>query len=589
MGFAGELSTIGLPEVFQNVAFNRLTGILTVREQGREAAVFVEDGVVRAVRGERPFDYVELAIGCDAAPAKAVRAAAKRQRRRRALRDVLRADDRFDEARYDAAIHAAVQEEMVLLFGWKYASFVFEEVRPEEGTFDRDQLTAAISLDPTAIAMEAARRVDEWETISNQIHSERDIFLPVGDIATNEDDPVLHEVLGLLDGTHDLAGIIERLPYGRFHVLRTVATLSERGVVARASSEQLIELSGVAEEEGDVERSVRYLEAALEMDRANFDAGRELVRLYERGGRRNDAARQLKRLARAQEQEGDVDGSLQSYERAAELAPYETDALERITNIHDERGDVGAFMRAGLRLAETLSSNGLLEEALEAYHRLLAQDEESVVLREALATVYIKLHEPKKAARELLVLARATWDRGDAPRALHYYRNVLAVDRACVEAERRIEEIEEQRRTERRRRRLHRIKVAVWSIVLSATAWQGVREWMAHSALHEAARASLSAIAIEGAEDSMVHAIGHYARIAEAYPWTQGAREAEQTARMLLLNELERIRTLVQDDPAAAGKALRRLARAQVPKGLRALRQDGHDRLLEAVNAAKAK
>ena len=50
MGFAGELTTIGLSEVFQNVAFNRLTGVLTVTERGRRAAVYLDDGMIRAFK-----------------------------------------------------------------------------------------------------------------------------------------------------------------------------------------------------------------------------------------------------------------------------------------------------------------------------------------------------------------------------------------------------------------------------------------------------------------------------------------------------------------------------------------------------------
>ena len=50
MGFAGELTTIGLSEVFQNVAFNRLTGVLTVSERDRRASVYLEDGTIRAFR-----------------------------------------------------------------------------------------------------------------------------------------------------------------------------------------------------------------------------------------------------------------------------------------------------------------------------------------------------------------------------------------------------------------------------------------------------------------------------------------------------------------------------------------------------------
>ena len=78
MGFAGELTTIGLSEVFQNVAFNRLTGVLTVTERGRRAAVYLDDGMIRAFRpdADRTLDYVAIAERHHVAASQAVRDAA---------------------------------------------------------------------------------------------------------------------------------------------------------------------------------------------------------------------------------------------------------------------------------------------------------------------------------------------------------------------------------------------------------------------------------------------------------------------------------------------------------------------------------
>ena len=62
MGFAGELATIGLAEVFQNLAFNKLTGTLLLEESSRAAHVHFEAGVIRMVsRGaDNPYDYAAI-------------------------------------------------------------------------------------------------------------------------------------------------------------------------------------------------------------------------------------------------------------------------------------------------------------------------------------------------------------------------------------------------------------------------------------------------------------------------------------------------------------------------------------------------
>ncbi len=580
MGFAGELTTIGLPEVFQNVAFNRLTGVLTVSERVRRASILFEEGVIKGVRTypEAGLDYVAIAQCSNAAPANVIAAAASKTRRRRTLRDVLAKGDNFEADRYDAAVSAAVREELILLFSWKHASFVFEEDRGREG-FEREQLDSEIHLDPQSIAMEAARRVDEWEAIAHRIESERDIFLPVQDVPPEESTPEIEEIIGLLDGTRDLASIIQDLPHGRFYVLSMVADLAERGYVDRATLAHLSDLAQKAEADGDLQRAVAHYEAALDMGSEDMDTRLELVRLYELCGRRNDAAREYKRLADYQERNGDLEGALDSYRSASALVPYETEALERIVDIHDARGDKDEFMSIGTQLAEVLTGNRLLEEALEVYLRLAAQDHENLGIRESVAATYIKLHEPKKAARELLDLANRSWDREDLDRALHYYRSVLAVDHECEEATARISEIDQRRARLRRKRHSRRLILAVATILAMVGAWQGGREWYASRALTQAARAALGGVVNRTTDDSLANAILLYSEVANNYPHTSGSREAETAVRTLLLEELDRLRVVVDRDAELAIKTLERLNVIHYPEAVEALWRDSYRRL----------
>jgi tetratricopeptide (TPR) repeat protein len=587
MGFAGELTTIGLSEVFQNVAFNRLTGVLTVSERDRKASVYLEDGTIRAVKpeGERPLDYVAIAERAHAASAETLRQAARRLRRR-TLKEALKAIATFDEDRFDAAVQAAIKEEIILLFSWREASFVFEEGHAQAGVFDREQVDCHVTLDPHVVIVEAARRVDEWDAIASQVRSETDIFLPAK--ALDEQAPAAwREVVSRLDGTRDVRRLIDELPYGRFEVLRHVAALSEQGLIVRAAPSQLCALARAAEEARDVDRAVRQLEAALAMDATCMEARKELIRLYERGGRRAEAAGEYKRLGRAQEAAQDPQGALESYAKATALVPYDVEALERIAAIH-EKGDPKEHMRSGLRLAEALSTQSLLDEALEVYKKLLASDQESVILRESLAATYIKLHESKLAARELLFLAQRSWDRRDFDRALHYYRNVLAVDRDCEEAKKRIEEIERTRHATRGRRRRRRVAFTALGLLLGFGLWQGTREWFAAEALHEASRAALGGLVNRDAEDAVADAIEAYSRVPHEFPWTVGSDRAAETVRGLLLDQLRSIRAEAMEDPNAAEKRLRRLTRVKWPEDVKRLWVEGRDRALQDIARARS-
>ena len=70
---------------------------------------------------------------------------------------------------------------------------------------------------------------------------------------------------------------------------------------------------------GEVNRALRHLEAALESEGGDLDIRRELVKLYEKSGHKNQAAREHKKLAFALTEMGDLDGALHAYERACQL------------------------------------------------------------------------------------------------------------------------------------------------------------------------------------------------------------------------------------------------------------------------------
>jgi len=372
---------------------------------------------------------------------------------------------------------------------------------------------------------------------------------------------------------------------GRFELLRRIARLKAMGLVVRADFEQLRTLSATAEENGEVTRAIGHLEAAVEMGCEDPGIALDLARLYQRGARPKDAAGQFTRGGREQERKGDMDGALESYEHAAALVPYETGALERIVEIHRDRGAKTELFDAGLRLAEALAANGRLEESLEIYHGLLASDEQNVRLRKAVAATYIKLHEPDRAAGELTLLADRAWQAEDYERALHYYRSVLAVKHDSPKAAQRVEVLERGELWERRKVRRKRTLLAVATLLLGLFVWQASREWSARRALHEAAHASLLEVGSKGADASLIDAIARYSEICEDYAFTRGARDAEDAARSLLMDEIHRIRYALPRDPEQAEALLRHLERVRLPEALQPLWRNARDPLLDELAA----
>ena len=175
MDLAGKLSTLGLAEVFQNIAFNNHTGTLLLKHGAKKAWIGFDSGRIRASKvADEKLDYLDIARRSELASEEVL---AKAAAGRRTLKSYLLAAGELDESTYDATIAAYVQEAILPLFGWTRASFAFEEGKIKERIFDKEQLGCAVDLDPQGVAMEAARRADEWEGMEPYVPGDEDVLV----------------------------------------------------------------------------------------------------------------------------------------------------------------------------------------------------------------------------------------------------------------------------------------------------------------------------------------------------------------------------------------------------------------------------
>jgi tetratricopeptide (TPR) repeat protein len=541
MDLAGKLTTLGLAEVFQNLAFSHHTGTLTLKLNDRKACIAFENGRIRASKVDgQEIDYVDVARRWELATEE-VLAKAAGSNRRRTLKAYLLGCGALDEARFDAAVADAASEAILPLFGWKAASFQFEEGTIKERLFDKEQLGAAIDLDPMAVAMEAARRHDEWETIQEYIPTEKEILVHTG-VRPDMDLPSGTErLLPLFDGTRHLGAVMAESRLKEFNLFKAVAGLVEMGVLVPATADRVRELATQARTAGKITLAAQRLEVALKLDPADLATRGELVLLHERAGRMYDAAKELVKTAGMQIERGDLDGALESFERASVLAPQDLDILERILRLHEQRGDQPRALRVGRRLAEALVQQKMYEDALPLYERLLKSNEGNTALQEAIAQVRLALNEPKKAAAHLIAVGDAAFERNDFRAARRAYQQVLEADARNAKAKERLQEIESgeaQARLDRRRRWK---RLLVYGVLAAGLVYLGVREWVAQDALDRVHNANVAALSRDNTERARADALKRYAEVEREYPFTHTASLAGETVHGLLLAEVARI------------------------------------------------
>jgi tetratricopeptide (TPR) repeat protein len=589
MDLAGKLSTLGLAEVFQNIAFNSHTGTLLLKHGSKKAWIAFDNGRIRAtkVAGEK-LDYLDIARRSELASEDVL---AKAAAGRRTLKSYLLAAGELDEPAYDSTIAAYVEETILPLFGWTRASFAFEEGKVKERIFDSEQLGCAVDLDPQGVAMEAARRADEWEGMEPYVPADEDVLVLNGGRPTGDLPPQAERLFPLLDGTRDLAAVIKEAPLKKFDVLKAVSILVEQGVLVPATADRGRELATQAAAAGKVTLAARRLEVALDLDPDDLETRRDLVRLFERAGRKFDAAREQTKLAAAQADRGDVDGALESYERAEVLSPGDLDVLEKILNLYEKRGDRVRAVRVGRRLAEALVVKELYEDALPLYERMLKENEQSVSLREALANCLVKLAEPKKAANQLLILARRAYDRNEFEVARKYYQRIVTLVPKHKESNERTKEIESgvaAARLARKRRRYYRL---AYVCVLALLGYQCLREFRGHKALHNAASMATQDLARDNGDRTRAVVLARYARLCSEHPLTHSGTLAGDSVRELLEAEIARMREWLSSVPLAkttidveyrlgrAEKMLNRIEALDLPGSVQPLWDDARDDL----------
>jgi tetratricopeptide (TPR) repeat protein len=362
-------------------------------------------------------------------------------------------------------------------------------------------------------------------------------------------------LLPLFDGTRTLASVMAESKLKEFNLFKAVAGLVGMGVLVPATAERVRELAAQARTAGKITLAAQRLEVALKLDPSDLATRAELVLLHERAGRMYDAARELVKTADMQIGRGDLDGALESYERATVLAPQDLDILERILRLHEQRGDKARALKIGRRLAEALVQQKMYEDALPLYERLLKSNEGNTALQEALAQVRLALKEPKKAAAHFLAVGDAAFERSDFKAARRAYKQVLQADDRNPRAKERLQDIESGEAQDRRDRRRRWRRLLAYGVVAAGLVYLGLREWHAQGALNTTHNATVTIFARDNGDRARADAMRAYAETARTYPYTHTAWLARETVDALLLAEIASIDGWLQQSTKATNTA----------------------------------
>jgi tetratricopeptide (TPR) repeat protein len=249
MAIRGSLAEAGLPDVLQLLALGQKTGCLSVARAGDFGSIFFERGrVVHASLVNRKDRLGEMLLRSGAVEAGDLRAALAEQTAdpSRRLGELLLRRGAVDARALERQTRLQVEEAVLELFTWAQGTFSFEpEVRV-------DLPVTPLSIDPSALLLEGARRADERARIATLVPGRDAVFGPAADAPRAADGALdlarIVEQLGareveltagearvvpLVDGRRDLAQLADAACVVEFEAMRALFVLADAGLVER--------------------------------------------------------------------------------------------------------------------------------------------------------------------------------------------------------------------------------------------------------------------------------------------------------------------------------------------------------------------
>ena len=195
MGIVGNLKTMELSELLQWLAQSRKSGILVLNGPLTEKRLVFEDGKIISVASTDPTEWLgHLLVSHGFIDEEALAVAMGMQEQNRMLLGkILVAIGALDNDSVAQMLRLKAEVSIFDLFTWTEAEFRFLD--GETADFEM----VPLSLDVTALVMEGARRLDEWNRIREAIPSLQAVPVAVAPLQADEEDRATKSILKTVD------------------------------------------------------------------------------------------------------------------------------------------------------------------------------------------------------------------------------------------------------------------------------------------------------------------------------------------------------------------------------------------------------
>ena len=456
MSFYGDLSSIAIGDLFQNLEGNRSTGTFTLKSSGGTVSIYFQDGAIAMLATDERAPLMDSLVRAGWVTPEQMKAVRTRRRgSRKSLIETLVSLKVVTEEQIRALAQTLLHEDLCDMIAAASGHFDFRQGKPPSRAFDPEERRLELRLTVGATLLEAARRSDHWALIRKVIPSDSVHFVAAAGVECPdhlENPELARALLEVLDGTRNVQEATALFHHQRFNAYVQLAQLVRERLVRGAEADDLIAIAtGTAE--SDPLRARQILTRGLEAEPQHLGLLTLEAELAERLKDNEGAAAALKMIAHlklASEHRGE---GRELLERARELCPSDTAIWERLLNLDLDDDMLDEALEKGMELVELYRAPGLHAKAREVLERLAKVAQDALELHLELARTLVDTGEARSAIAELSRFARRLVNQkryGDARKA---YEEMLSIEPGQEEAVRCIELIDTQTYTRRRLRR----------------------------------------------------------------------------------------------------------------------------------------
>ncbi|MBI4582530.1 MAG: DUF4388 domain-containing protein [Planctomycetes bacterium] len=474
MKFQGDIHSIPIADVAQNLAANRKSGVLTMRRGQEVRRILFRDGKILSYSDNTGFSIPRWIEEKGIVDSKVLEKALVRYKktRKKTLGEILDESEVIKKEEYLEYVHDLVKELLFETFTFRDGTFEFSEYIKDPNAFDREIIGAGIELPVGPVIMEAARRIDDWEAIRKCLPSENDIYqIPAAEkeslLKEYEEDEVTQAAVELLDGTRAIREVIAKIPASRFEACQAIAELVGKKRARPVDGMELLEQfpgDGTPEERA---RTLVRLKAALEREPGNRVLLQKVAELSLAEEKKDDAATYFKLLALAHLDGGDLEGAEEGLRQSIELNPKDIGAWQKLYDIIEQRDADSPLLTFGTEMAKHLRGLGLEELARDHLSRMIARFPTQKNLRFEHAETLFALGDKAGAIDRLLEMARDGLRKGLLDIAERALAKVIEYDRDHKRAKEIYEKIRSGKLERQRARRKILLRASSAALILA--------------------------------------------------------------------------------------------------------------------------